>query len=91
MADRILSVNAYTTFDLLDATVEGHGFEEELFAVLNVTSPRGEDHVELQVEADNTELDAVEPHADRVTLSPAQARELADELRSYADDAESDE
>jgi len=85
MADRILRVNAYTTFDLLDGAVEGHGFEEEALAVLNVTAPREDpDHVTLQVEMDNTQLSEVRPHADHVTLSAAQARELAGELETYA-------
>jgi hypothetical protein len=89
MVDRILSVNAYTTFDLLDGTVEGHGFEEEALAVLNVTAPRKDpDHVKLQLEMDNTDLTEVTAHADEVTLSAAQARELAAELESYADDVE---
>lgn len=94
MVDRILRVNAYTTFDLLDGRVEGHGFEEEALAVLNVTAPRKDpDHVELQLEMDNTQLSAVEPHADSVTLSAAEARELAGELEEYAEkveDAQSD-
>ncbi|MFC7074862.1 DUF6360 family protein [Haloarcula halophila] len=85
MVDRILKVNAYTTFDLLDGAVEGHGFDEEALAVLNVTAPRkNPDHVELQLEMDNTDLEAVEAHADKVTLSAAQARELAGELERYA-------
>ena len=85
MVDRIMKVNAYTTFDLLDGLVEGHGFEEEALAVLNVTAPRtNPDYVELQVELDNTDIEHVEPHADTVTLSAAQARELADELEKYA-------
>ena len=85
MVDRIMKVNAYTTFDLLDGLVEGHGFEEEALAVLNVTAPRtNPDHVELQLELDNTDIEHVEPHADTVTLSAAQARELAGELEKYA-------
>jgi hypothetical protein len=85
MADRILRVNAYTTFDMLDGTVEGHGFEEDAYAVLNVTAPRTDpDHVELQLEMDNVELDEVPAHADRVTLSAAQARDLAADLQKYA-------
>jgi hypothetical protein len=85
MVDRILRVNAYTTFDTLDGTVEGHGFEEDAYAVLNVTAPRTDpDHVELQLEMDNVELDEVPAHADRVTLSAAQARELAADLEKYA-------
>jgi len=85
MVDRIMKVNAYTTFDLLDGEVEGHGFEEEALAVLNVTAPRQDpDHVDLQLELDNTQLSAVEPHADHVSLSAAEARELAAELEEYA-------
>ncbi|MEF8888016.1 MAG: DUF6360 family protein [Haloarculaceae archaeon] len=85
MVDRILRVNAYTTFDLLDGRVEGHGFEEEAMAVLNVTAPREDpDHVSLQLELDNTQLSTVEPHADHVELSANQARELAGELEKYA-------
>jgi hypothetical protein len=93
MADRILTTNAYTTFDLLDGVVEGHGFEEEALTVLNVTTDSREDpeNIELQVELDNTELDEVSAHADRVTLSPDQARELAAELESYADRVDGEE
>lgn len=93
--DRIMRVNAYTTFDLLDASVEGHGFEEDAYAVLNVTAPREDpDHVELQLELDNTEVTEVRPHAETVTLSADQARELAGELEEYAakvDAAQDDE
>jgi len=86
MADRILRTNAYTTFDLLDGEVEGHGFTEEAFAILNVTTDDRDDPtaVELQVEMDNTELDEVRPHADKLTLSADQAREMAEELEKYA-------
>ncbi|MFC7140644.1 DUF6360 family protein [Halosimplex aquaticum] len=91
MVDRILKVNAYTTFDLLDGVVEGHGFEEEALTVLNVTTDSRDDpnHVELQVEMDNTDLDEVQAHADKVELSADQARELADELEKYAGRVES--
>jgi hypothetical protein len=89
MVDRIMKVNAYTTFDLLDGEVEGHGFDEEALAVLNVTSPRKDpDHVELQLEMDNTQLETVKPHADTVTLSAAQAREMAAELEKHAEKVE---
>jgi len=85
MVDRIMKVNAYTTFDLLDGEIEGHGFDEEALAVLNVTSPKKDpDHVELQLELDNTQLEAVKPHADKVTLSADQAREMAAELEKHA-------
>ncbi len=87
MADRILKVNAFTTFDLLDGVAEGHGFEDEALSVLNVTTDTRDDpdHVELQVELDNTDLSEIQPHADRVELSADQARELATELQKYAD------
>jgi hypothetical protein len=89
MADRIMKVNAYTTLDLLDGEIEGHGFTEEAPAVLNVTSPRREpDHVSLQLELDNADIEAVRPHADTVRLSPAEARELAADLEKHADTVE---
>ena len=93
MVDRILKVNAYTTFDLLDGAVEGHGFDEQALAVLNVTTDTRDDpnHVELQVEMDNTDLDEVTAHADTVELSADQARELAGELENYASRVESAE
>ncbi len=86
MADRILKANAYTTFDLLDGVVEGHGFTEEAYAILNVTTDDRDDpeFVEVQVEMDNTELDEVEPHADKLSLTADQAREMAGELEKYA-------
>jgi len=94
MADRILRVTAYTTFDLLDGRVQGHDFDEEAPAVLNVTAPRkNPDHVELQLEMDNTQLSELQPHADHVTLSATEARELASELEEYAgkvEDAQSE-
>lgn len=95
MPNRLLRVNAYTTFDMIDATATGHDFEESALAVLNVTAPReNPDHVTLELELDNTALEALPAHADRVTLSAEQARKLADELETYAarveasDDAE---
>jgi hypothetical protein len=71
---------------MLDGSAQGHDFDEEAFAVLNVTAPRREpDHVTLELELDNTQLETLPAHADRVTLSAAQARELAAELERYAD------
>ncbi|NLV08710.1 hypothetical protein GOC74_02000 [Halomicrobium mukohataei] len=93
MVDRIMRVNAYTTFDLLEGHVEGHGFEEDAYAVLNVSTDTREDPdaVEVQLEMDNTEVDAVEPHADTVSLSAAEAREMAAELEQYASKVEASE
>ena len=89
MVDRIMTVNAYTTFDLLDGEIEGHGFEEEALAVLNVTAPKKDpDHVSVQLELDNTQLESVKPHADTVTLTAEQAREMAAELETHAEKVE---
>ena len=89
MVDRIMRVNAYTTFDLLDGEIEGHGFDEEALAVLNVTSPKkNPDHISVQLEMDNTQLESVKAHADTVTLSPEQAREMAAELEKHAEKVE---
>jgi len=85
MADRVLKVNAFTTFDLLDGHVEGHGFTEAAFATLNVRTAREDpEEITLELELDNTELESVPPHADRVTLSAADARTLASELTDAA-------
>ena len=89
MSDRILRVNAYTTLDLLDGTAQGHDFDESAFAVLNVTSPRkNPDAITLELELDGTQLDTLPPHADRVTLSPDEARTLAAALEKHADRVE---
>lgn len=92
MADRIMRVNAYTTLDLVDAEAEGHGFNESAFATVNVSSPRTDpDHVELAVELDNTSLETLQAHADRLRLTADQARELANALESEADAVEAAE
>lgn len=89
MADRIMRVNAYTTLDLVDAEAEGHNFEEEAYATVNVTSPRrNPDHVEFALELDNTTLETLDTHADRLRLDPEQARTLAAALESEADAVE---
>ncbi|PSQ26132.1 hypothetical protein BRD03_11405 [Halobacteriales archaeon QS_9_68_17] len=89
MADRLMKVNAYTTFDLVDATVRGHDFEEEAFAVLNATSPRkNPDHVKLQLELDNMREEHLPAHMEEVTLSPKEARELAADLEKHASEVE---
>ncbi|CAI48236.1 uncharacterized protein NP_0290A [Natronomonas pharaonis DSM 2160] len=91
MVDRIMKVNAYTTLDLLDGEAEGHGFEEDAYAVLNVTSPKkNPDHVSLQLELDNTELETLRPHADKVRLSASEARTLAADLEKHAEKVENE-
>ncbi|WP_435196906.1 DUF6360 family protein [Natronomonas sp. EA1] len=89
MADRIMKVNAFTTLDLVDAEAEGHGFTEEAFATLNVTSPRkNPDHVSLQLELDNTSLETLPAHADTVRLTPEEARKIASALETEAEKVE---
>lgn len=89
MSDRILKVNAYTTLDLLDGRAEGHGFEEDALAVLNITADRkNPDAVKLQLELDNTDLDAVPAHADEIELTPEQARTVAAALEERAETVE---
>ena len=89
MSDRLLSVNAYTTLDLLDGEAEAHEFTESAYAVVNATAPRKQpDHVKLEIELDNSELDELTPHADRVRLTPEQARTIAADLEKYADKVE---
>jgi hypothetical protein len=89
MVDRLMTVNAYTTLDLVDAVAEGHEFEEEAYATLNVTSPRkNPDHVSLQLELDNTGLTELPAHAETVTLTPEQARAIAADLEEHADEVE---
>lgn len=85
MPDRIMKVNAYTTFDLLDGEAKGHGWNDEALAILNVTAPReNPGHVSLELELDNTDLENLPAHADSVTLSAEQARTLAEELEKQA-------
>jgi len=89
MADRVLSVNAYTTFDLLDAVAEGHGWTDEAMAVLNVTTPRkNPDEVLVQLELDNGSLGELPAHAETVSLSADEARTLAAELERHAEKVE---
>jgi hypothetical protein len=89
MPNRLLRINAYTTLNLIDATARGHDFEESGVAVLNVTSPRkNPGHVTLQLEIDNSALEALPAHADEVTLSAEEARTLAGALESHAESVE---
>ena len=89
MSDRLLSVNAYTTLDLLDGEAEAHEFTESAYAVVNATAPRkNPDHVKLELELDNAELEHLPAHADRVRLTPEQARTIAADLEKYANKVE---
>jgi hypothetical protein len=87
--DRLLRVNAETTFEFLPGDLEGHGFDESAPAVLNVTAPREDPRaVTLELELDGTRVESVPPHADRVRLSADEARTLAAALERQADRVE---
>ncbi|WP_418285203.1 DUF6360 family protein [Halorubrum sp. DTA46] len=88
MTERITSVTAYTTLDFVDGTAIGAGWREEATGVLNVASEDDPDTVELQVELDAVGLDALPNHADRIALTPEQARTVAAALSRHADRCE---
>ncbi len=58
--------------------------EVETLGVVNVTAARRDpEEVRLELEADHAET-ALDAHAERVHLSPAEAEELADALQKHA-------
>jgi hypothetical protein len=89
MVDRLMRVNAYTTLDLVDATVRGHDFEADSDAVVNATAPREDpDRVQLQIELDNMAEAHLPAHTEELSLSPDQARDLAADLERHAERVE---
>jgi hypothetical protein len=94
MRRRLLDVTAYTTLDFVDASAYGIDWTEDAPAVVDVDTPddheEGADVVRLSVELDGTQLEEVTPHVDRLELSPAQARTLAENLLQHADRVESE-
>lgn len=94
MRRRLLDVTAYTTLDFVDASAFGIDWTDEAPAVVDVDVPDEHEDaagvVRLEIELDGTDLERVTPHVDRLHLSPAQARTLADDLVAYADRVESD-
>lgn len=83
---RLLDVTAYTTLDHVVGAVEGPDWDEESIAVVDASVPDDRPApVELALEFDPGSLDRVPPHADRLSLSPEQARTLAADLRDCAD------
>ncbi|WP_128905197.1 DUF6360 family protein [Halorubrum amylolyticum] len=86
MNERITSVTAHTTLDLVDGAAVGYDWTEDATGVLNVTASDEEpDRVELQFELDGLEVDGLPNHADRVDLTPEQARTVAAALTRHAD------
>jgi len=99
MTERVTAVTAYTTLDFVAAEALGHEWSESTSGVVNVSSPTkpaANDCVELQIELDVVGLDRLPTHAERVDLTPEQARTVAAELLDRADqidetDADGDE
>lgn len=92
MNERITSVTAYTTLEFVDGAAVGYDWTEDGSGVLNVTaSGEASDRVELQFELDGLDVDRLPNHADRVDLTPEQARTVAAALTRHADRIGADE
>lgn len=89
MSDRLITVNAYTTLDYVEAVARGEEFEWESVAVVNATAD-GEDPdcVHLQLELDNLAEEHLPKHMEDLELTPDQARALAADLEKHADRVE---
>lgn len=86
MAGRVLDVTAHTTLDYVEASARGPGWKDEGAGIVDVRTPKDEsDAVALEFELDPTAVEGAEPHADRVTLTAEQARELAEALSAEAE------
>ncbi|AEH38004.1 DUF6360 family protein [Halopiger xanaduensis] len=89
MSNRLISVTGYTTLDYVDAVAEGETFEWESIAVVNATTDReAPDRVRLQVELDNATEEHLPKHMTELELTPDQARTLAADLETYAEQVE---
>jgi predicted component of type VI protein secretion system len=83
-----MRVNAYTTLDIVDATIRTADDEATVVGVANATSAReNPEHVQLRFEADD-QPDGVARHVDELELVPEQARDLAAALETHADTVE---
>ena len=94
MERRILDVTSYTTFDYVETTLLGPDWAERSPAVLDVSSPDETDDLDPETVTLSVEVDPVDPtdggrQVTRVELAPAQARTIARELESTADQVES--
>lgn len=86
MSDRLMTVNAYTTLDYVEAVAKGDGFEWESVAVVNATADGDDpDCVHLQLELDNVSEEYLPKHMEDLELTPDQARTLAADLEEHAD------
>ncbi|RKD95997.1 DUF6360 family protein [Halopiger aswanensis] len=89
MSNRLISVTGYTTLDYVDAVAKGETFEWESVAVVNATTDReAPDRVRLQVELDNATEEHLPKHTAELELTSGQARTLAADLETYAEQVE---
>ena len=94
MHRRILDVTSYTTLDYVETSLLGPDWTARSPAVLDVSTPdENEDldpaTVTLSLEVDPVDATDGERRATRVELTPAQARTIANDLESTADEVES--
>lgn len=83
---RLVGATAHTTLDFVEAAARGADWTDDGTAVVNVERPRAAPGtVRLDVELDGTALEGVAPHADRLRLTPEQARTLGTALVDAAD------
>jgi hypothetical protein len=88
---RYLDVTANTTLDHVDVRVTGKDLAGQTVGVLDVESPKNEQTVELGLELDSVGLAHLPHHAQFASLTPDQARTLANDLEAAAVAAERDE
>jgi len=94
MERRILDVTSYTTLDYVETSLLGPDWAERSPAVLDVDTPDEEDDLDpatvtLSVEVDPVDVTEGGRQVTRVELTPAQARTIATELESTANEVES--
>ena len=91
MSDRLMTVNAYTTLDYVEAVAKGETFEWESVAVVNATADDEDpEAVHLRLELDNLSEEYLPKHVTDLELTAEQARALAADLESHADRVEDD-
>ena len=85
MSDRLMTVNADTTLDYVEAVATGEDFEWESVAVVNATAAEDPDCVHLRLELDNLAEEHLPKHVADLELTADQARALATDLERHAD------
>lgn len=89
MKGRILDVNAHTTIDHVEGKIFGPDWSDPGIAVLDVDTPDDDlEPIHLELAFDATDGECVRAHADRLTLTAAQALAVAADLHTAARDAQ---